>query len=243
MVVILGELGRVRVVAFDVFGTTVDWRGGVAEQVGRLAAARGVELDGGEFADDWRGRYGPSMDLVRRGELPWMNLDALHRRSLDDMLAERGIGGLFDDEARGLLVRAWHRLPAWADAVAGLARLRARYVVAAVSNGGFALLTNLVKAAGLPFDCIISAELARRYKPDPEVYRMVAALLEVAPAEVLMVAAHGWDLRGARNAGLPTAFVERPLEKGPDGRADRAEDAEADLSVASFTELAAALGC
>jgi 2-haloacid dehalogenase len=237
------EPGRVRVLAFDVFGTTVDWRTGVAEQVGRVAAARGVELDVGEFADDWRGRYGPSMELVRTGELPWMNLDALHRRSLDEMLEDQGIGGLFDEGAKRELVRAWHRLPAWEDAAAGLTRLGSRYVLAAVSNGGFALLTNLVKAAGLPFDCIISAELARHYKPDPEVYRLVAGLLDVAIDEVLMVAAHVWDLRGARNAGLPTAFVERPLEKGPLGQADRAEDAGADLSVRSFTELASVLGC
>jgi 2-haloacid dehalogenase len=224
----------IRVLAFDIFGTTVDWRGGVAEQVRRVAAARGVEVDGGEFAEDWRGRYVPSMDRVRGGEWPWMNLDALHRRSLDEMLVERGIGDAFDEGARGELVRAWHRLPAWADSVEGLGRLATRYVLAAVSNGGFALLTNLVKAAGLPFDCILSAELARHYKPDPEVYLMVAALLDVEPGEVLMVAAHAWDLRGARNAGLATAFVERAGEEGT---------AEADLAVASFTELATALGC
>jgi 2-haloacid dehalogenase len=231
-------VAEVRVLAFDVFGTTVDWRTGVAEQVGRLAATRGVTLDGGAFADDWRRRYVPSMDLVRRGELPWMYLDALHRRSLDEMLEERGIGAAFDDSARAELVRAWHRLPAWPDSVAGLERLRGRFTVAAVSNGGFALLTNLIKAAGLPFDCIVSAELARHYKPDPAVYLTVAELLDVRPAEVMLVAAHVWDIQGARNAGLATAFVERPLEKGPDGQADRAAEAKADLSVGSFIELA-----
>jgi 2-haloacid dehalogenase len=229
---------EIKVLAFDIFGTTVDWRSGVAEQVSAIAAGHGIDLDGGEFADDWRLRYLPSMDLVRRNEIPWENLDALHRRSLDEMLAERGIGSAFDAPSRQELVRAWHRLPAWPDSVEGLARLRRRYTVAAVSNGGFALLTNLVKAADLPFDCIISAELAKHYKPDPRVYLTVAELLDAEPSEVMMVAAHVWDLHGARQAGLRTAFVGRPLEKGPRGRADRAEDAGADVDVRSFTELA-----
>lgn len=233
---------EIKVLAFDIFGTTVDWRTGVAEQVSTLARVRGIDLDGGAFADDWRLRYLPSMDLVRRKEIPWVNLDGLHRRSLDEMLAERGIGSAFDVAARTELVRSWHRLPAWADSVAGLERLRRRYTVAAVSNGGFALLTNLVKNAELPFDCIISAELARHYKPDPQVYLTVAELLDVRPAEVMMVAAHVWDLAGAREAGLRTAFVGRPLEKGPQGRADRAADAGAELDVISFTELADVLG-
>jgi 2-haloacid dehalogenase len=232
----------VRVLAFDIFGTTVDWWSGVSGQVNRIAAARGVELDGGTFADDWRRRYVPSMELVRRGELPWQNLDALHRRSLDEMLHERGVGPAFDEAARAELVRTWHRLPAWPDSVAGLARLAERYVLAAVSNGGFALLTNLIKAAKLPFDCVISAELARHYKPDPEVYLTVARLLDVAAGEVLMVAAHVWDLAGARAAGLRTAFVERPREKGPHAAADRAGDFDADLVASDFVELATKLG-
>jgi 2-haloacid dehalogenase len=232
----------VKVLAFDIFGTTVDWWSGVSGQVDRIAAARGVELDGGTFADDWRRRYLPSLDRVRRGELPWQNLDALHRRSLDEMLHERGVGPAFDEAARVELVRTWHRLPAWPDSVAGLTRLADRYVLAAVSNGGFALLTHLIKAAKLPFDCVISAELARHYKPDPEVYLTVTELLDVAPGEVLMVAAHVWDLAGARDAGLRTAFVERPLEKGPHGRADRAGDFDADLTASDFAELATKLG-
>jgi 2-haloacid dehalogenase len=236
-------LSPFKVLAFDIFGTTVDWWTGIAGQACRLAAGRGIELDGGAFAEDWRGRYVPSMDRVRRGELPWQNLDALHRRSLDELLDEWGIGSAFDEPARAELVQAWHRLPSWPDAAGGLARLRDRYVLAATSNGGFALLTNLVKAERLPFDCVISAELARHYKPDPEVYLMVAALLDAEPAEVLMVAAHIWDLAGARAAGLRTAFVERPLEKGPSGQADRAEDADADLVATSFTDLATQLGC
>src|SRR2546430_7278733 len=217
-----------KVLAFDIFGTTVDWYTGVAGQVAAVAAERGVELDGGELASAWRERYIPSMNLVRTGELPWTILDELHRQSLDELLEERGVAGAFDDQARAALVRAWHRLPAWPDAAAGLAELRADYVLAATSNGGFALLTNLVKAAGLPFDCIISAELARHYKPDKEVYLTVASLLDVSPAEVMMVACHNWDLGGAKAAGLRTAFVERPLEKGPHDQADQPGEIEVD---------------
>jgi len=227
-----------RVLAFDIFGTTVDWYTGVAEQVSATAARNGIELDGGELASAWRERYLPSMNLVRSGELPWTVLDVLHRRSLDELLEERGIAGSFDDATRAELVLAWHRLPAWPDAMAGLTELRRDYVLAATSNGGFALLTNLVKAAGLPFDCIISAELAGHYKPDPEVYQTVAALLDVRPSDVLMVACHNWDLAGARAAGLRTAFVERPLEKGPLGHADKPGEADVDITATSFPDLA-----
>ena len=140
-------------------------------------------------------------------------------------------------------MHAWHRLPAWDDAVGGLSRLRRHFVVATLSNGGFALLTNLVRAAGLPFDCILSAELARTYKPAAPAYLTAAGLLDVEPAEVLMVAAHRWDIQGAHDAGFHTAFLERPQEKGPHGTADRAADVTSDLSVSSFDELADALGC
>jgi 2-haloacid dehalogenase len=176
------------------------------------------------------------MDLVRHGELPWRNLDVLHLLSLDEILAERGIG--LDGGARAELVQAWHRLPAWPDVLAGLEELRRDYILAATSNGGFALLTNLVKAAGLPFDCIISAELTGHYKPDPEVYQAVAALLDARPSDVLMVACHNWDLVGAREAGLRTAFVERPLEKGPLGHADKPGEVDVDITASSFPDLA-----
>jgi 2-haloacid dehalogenase len=220
----------IRVIACDVFGTTVDWYTGVAEQVADLLPG----VDAGAFASQWRERYLPSMAEVREGRREWAYLDTLHRESLDDLLERNGPDP--DDGIRRRLVRAWHRLPAWPDSVDGLARLREQYTVAALSNGGFALLTRLVKAARLPFDCILSAELARTYKPDPSVYLTAARLLDVQPGEVLMVAAHGWDLEGARKAGLRTAFLERPGEKGPHQAADR--DVAADISVAGFPELA-----
>ncbi len=234
---------QITVLAFDIFGTTVDWRTGVADQVTEIAANSGAPLDGGEFADEWRDRSLPSMAQVRSGEREWVYLDTLHRETLDQLLDVHGVGDAFDDKARTLLVRAWHRLPPWDDSIAGLTRLRSRYVLAALSNGGFALLTHLLKVADLPFDCSVSAELARTYKPDPGVYHAVAGLLDVAPAQVMMVAAHAWDIDGARSAGLRTAFVERPAEKGPNRVADKAGDITSDLTVTGFVELAERLGC
>ncbi len=223
----------IRVIAFDVFGTTVDWYSGVARQVADLLP----HVDAGEFANRWREKYLPSMANVREGRREWAYLDTLHRESLDELVERYGLDP--DEDTRRALVRAWHRLPAWPDSAPGLARMREHHPVATLSNGGFALLTNLVRAADLPFDCILSAELARSYKPDPSVYLTAARLLDVEPHEVLMVAAHGWDLDGARDAGLRTAFVERPREKGPDQAADR--DVEADVTAADFVELADAL--
>lgn len=223
----------IRVVACDIFGTTVDWYTGVADQVAELLP----DVDAGEFAERWREKYAPSMNRVRNGERPWAYLDTLHRESLDELLAELGAASARVDEAtRARLVHAWHRLPAWPDAAAGLGGINASYVTAALSNGGFALLTHLVK--GLPFDCVVSAELAGAYKPDAAAYHTAARLLDVAPNQVLMVAAHKWDLVGARAAGLYTAFVERPREKGPRQQADRAEDVEADFYAKDFIDLA-----
>jgi 2-haloacid dehalogenase len=225
----------IRVIACDIFGTTVDWYTGVAERVAELVP----DVDAGRFTSEWREKYLPSMANVREGRRPWAYLDTLHRESLDELLDRHGVD--VDEAGRRELVRAWHRLPAWPDATSGLHHLGDRYVRAALSNGGFALLTTLIKAAALPFDCVLSAELARNYKPDPSVYRTAAGLLDVEPHEVLMVAAHGWDLDGARAAGMRTAFLERPAEKGPDRPADRAVNVASDLTVASFTELAQVL--
>jgi 2-haloacid dehalogenase len=237
------ELSSIRVVACDIFGTTVDWRSGVADQVAEIAGERGVDLDGGAFADEWRSRYVPGLRRVNDGEREWAYLDTLHRESLDDLLDEHGVAAAFDEVTRARLVRAWHRLPAWDDSVEGLARLRRRHTVAALSNGGLALMTNLVKAEGLPFDCILSAQLARAYKPAPQVYLTAAELLDVEPAEILMVAAHAWDIEGARKAGFRTAFLARPREKGPHGTADRASDVTSNLAVTSFLDLADVLDC
>ena len=225
----------IRVVACDIFGTTVDWYTGVAEQVAALLP----DVDPGEFAGRWRAEYAPSMDRVRTGEREWAYLDTLHRESLDGLLGDRPV----DEPTRVRLVKAWHTLPAWPDSAPGLTRIAASHTTAALSNGGFALLTNLVKRARLPFDCVLSAELAKAYKPDAAVYHRAAALLDVEPSQILMVAAHKWDLDGARAAGLRTAFVHRPQEKGPGQEADRPEDVTADLHATDFEDLAGRLGC
>lgn len=229
---------EVRVIACDVFGTTVDWRTGVAEQLAAIAGSRGVELDAGEFADQWRDRYLPSMRRVNDGERRWAYLDTLHRESLDELLAEHGLDARFDDADRQAMVRTWHRLPAWPDSVTGLARLRRHRPVVAFSNGGFALLAHLINHARLPFDAALSAELARAYKPAAAAYRTAVELLDLEPHQVLMVAAHVWDTRAAAAAGLRTAFLHRPREKGPHRQADASADADTDLTVGDFHELA-----
>ena len=227
-----------RALVFDVFGTVVDWRAGVAREVGRLLPGRTDPL---AIADDWRGRYSPAMDRVRRGELPWTPLDALHRASLDELLAERGLADV-DEPTRAELTLAWHRLDPWPDVVPGLARLRSRFVLAPLSNGNVALAVGLARHGGLPWDAVLGAELVEHYKPDPEVYDSAPRLLAVRPEQVLMVAAHGADLAAARARGLRTAYVHRPDEFGG-RRIPPATDPDADLSVGSLTELADRLDC
>ena len=224
----------VRALVFDVFGTVVDWHGGVAREVRRLLPG----VDAETFADAWRWRYEPSMDRVRRGERAWAVLDTLHRESLDALLDEFGQDP--DEETRVELVLAWHRLDPWPDSVAGLTELRERFVVASLSNGNVSLLVAMAKRAGLPWDAVLSAELFGHYKPDAEVYDGAARLLGLAPEQVLMVAAHVDDLAAARQRGLRTAYVYRPHEAGPRGTPP-ATDAEADLNVASLSDLAARL--
>lgn len=227
----------VRALVFDVFGTVVDWRGGVAREVRRLL---GPSVDALALADDWRGRYVPSMQRVRAGELPWTPLDALHRSSLSSVLEDAGLSSV-PPEVREELVLAWHRLDPWPDVLPGLTRLARSHVLAPLSNGNIALQVDLARRSGLPWDCVLGAEVVRHYKPDPEVYDSAAALLGVPPPSVLMVAAHVDDLAAARARGLRTAYVHRPDEFG--GRVvPPSTDPDADLSVASFEELAQALG-
>jgi len=233
---------EVKALTFDVFGTVVDWRSGVIAEARRLGNLRGVEADWEQLADAWRGLYAPSMAKVRNGELPWTNFDQLHRASLDEVLRELGVDG-FGDADRDELTHAWERLPPWPDAVEGLKRLQRRYVVSTLSNGNRSQQEGLVRYAGLPFTQLISAEDFHHYKPDPEIYLGAASVLGAAPDRVMMVAAHKGDLRAAQAAGLRTAFVERPLEKGPDGGADRLPDPDSEIQATSFTDLAEQLGC
>jgi 2-haloacid dehalogenase len=230
----------VRALVFDVFGTVVDWRGSIIREGTQWGKAKGLTVDWAKFADRWRAGYGPSMDKVRKGSLPWMKLDGLHRLILDSLLEEFKITGLTDAE-KDHWNRVWHRLQPWPDAVAGLTRLRKKYVLATLSNGNVSLLLNMAKNAGLPWDTILSAELFYHYKPDREVYLGAADLLGCAPAEVMMVAAHAGDLKAARECGLHTAFVARPLERGPGGKADLAPGDVFDVTARDFLDLAVKL--
>lgn len=201
---------EIKALLFDVFGTTVDWRSGViraGEELGRRRGALG-EVDWGAFADAWRAEYRPSMERVMRGEVPWTNLDGLHRASLEVLLRRFGLPELSGEE-RDFLVTAWHRLDPWPDVVEGLRRLRRRYIVAPLSNGNVALLTNMARRAGLPWDLILSAEWVRRYKPDPATYLLLPELFSFDPGQVMMVAAHPDDLRAP--CGPASG---RPLSRG-----------------------------
>ena len=238
----IGDLGDVRALTFDIFGTTVDWRSGVSAEAKRLAALTGVHADWERVADAWRATYVPSMDRVRRGELPWTNFDRLHRMSLDQVLRDSDAEGL-DVAARDELNLAWERLPPWPDAGPGLARLARRFTVATLSNGNRSQQSALIRYADLPFQRLLSAEDFGHYKPDPEVYLGAASALGLKAGEVMMVAAHKSDLRAAQAVGMRAAFVERPLEKGPAGGADLLPDPDADVQATDFLDLADRLGC
>jgi len=234
------QLGSVKALVFDVFGTVVDWRTSVAREVEQLARRKGLSVEGAKFADAWRAQYAPNMNRVRSGELPWTKLDRLHRMALDKNLIDFSFGGLSEAEVDALN-RAWHRLQPWPDAVSGLTRLKKKFIIAPLSNGNISLMTDMAKHSGLPWDCILGAELVRRYKPDREVYLSAAELLDLPPGEVMMVAAHLGDLRAAKAAGLRTAFVARPLEYGPTRKPDLEADASVDITAKDFNDLAARL--
>jgi 2-haloacid dehalogenase len=242
MAVPLVDFSEVRALTFDVFGTTVDWRSGVAAEARRLGMLSGVHADWARLADAWRALYVPSMDRVRRGELPWTNFDRLHRLSLDQVLRDLGVEG-FDLAAREELTLAWVRLPPWPDSIPGLERLSRRFVVATLSNGNRSQQAALIDFTRLPFQRLLSAEDVRHYKPDPEVYLGAASALGLEPHQMMMVAAHKSDLRAAQRVGMRAAFVERPMEKGPGGGADLLPDTLADVQASDFTDLADKLGC
>jgi len=230
-----------RALAFDVFGTVVDWRSSVIRQLEEFGQRHGLQQDWPSFADNWRAGYAPAMDRVRRGELPWTRIDDLHRMILEEHLGAAGITSICVEDVDELN-RAWHRLDPWPDSVPGLTRLKERFIITTLSNGNMSLLTNMAKRAGLPWDCVISAELFHHYKPDREAYLGCADLLGVAPDELMLVAAHPGDLRAAREAGLRTAYVDRPLEFGPGREAHHTEPDEFDVAATDFVDLAKQLG-
>jgi 2-haloacid dehalogenase len=235
-------IDEVKALIFDVFGTVVDWRGSITREGEMLGRRKGLtHVDWAEFADAWRAGYGPSMGRVRRGELPWTRIDDLHRMILDELLDRFEITGLTEGEKVDFN-KAWHRLDAWPDSPPGLHRLKTRYVIATLSNGNVALLTNMAKHAGLPWDCILSAELFRHYKPDPETYLMAADMLGLEPSQVMMTAAHKGDLQAASALGLKTGFVPRPLERGPRADIDQTPEDWIDVIATDFEDLASKMG-
>ena len=231
----------VKALVFDVFGTVVDWRTSVAKHAAAFGKANGTSADWEAFADGWRGKYQPYMGKVRSGELPWTKLDVLHRMGLEELLGEFGITGV-SEEAKADLNLAWHRLDPWPDSPPGLGRLKAKFIIGTMSNGNVALMTNMAKYAGLPWDCILGAELAQAYKPDPQTYLTGVELLGLEPQRVMMVAAHQSDLRAAAAVGLKTAFVPRPMEFGPGRAPDMTPDPSFDFVAEDFRDLASQLG-
>jgi 2-haloacid dehalogenase len=226
------------ILAFDIFGTVVDWHGSIQREV----AALYPQVDADAFALAWRAGYQPAMQRVRSGELGWTLIDDLHRLILDELLPKFGLSALTEAQKQHLN-KVWHRLDPWPDTVAGLTRLKTRHTICSLSNGNIGLLTNMAKRAGLPWDCVLSAEVFRAYKPDPATYLGVARVFDVAPTDVMLVAAHQDDLAAARACGLRTAYIERPLEFGAKHPKDVSPDAANSFHAKSLVHLAEQLGC
>lgn len=234
-------LNDVKALTFDVFGTVVDYRSTIIAEGEQINRQKGWQIDWGQVADAWRGRYRPFMDRVASGELPWTKLDALHRMALEEVLEEFSVPALSEQEKIQLNL-IWHRLRPWHDSVEGLTRLRTRFTLATLSNGNVSLLADMAKYSKLPWDCIFSAELAHAYKPDPRTYQMAIELLSLQPHEVMMVAAHQIDLRAAQAEGMRAAFVTRPLEFGRYHIPDLSADASFDVVATDLIDLASKLG-
>jgi 2-haloacid dehalogenase len=231
----------VKALVFDVFGTVVDWRSSIVADLTAFGRAKGVQADWAAFADAWRAGYQPAMDRVRKGELPWTHIDVLHRMVLDTLLVEFKLTALSEAD-KDHVNRVWHRLNGWPDAAEGLTRLKRKFIISTLSNGNTSLLVNMAKHAGLPWDCVLSAETFKAYKPDPRTYLGAAEILGLKPAEVMMTAAHNSDLVAASRQGLRTAFVARPKEYGPHQSRDVKADHDFDVVATDFIDLAAKLG-
>jgi 2-haloacid dehalogenase len=233
---------HVQALLFDVFGTVVDWRSSIIAELTAFGAARGLTADWAQFTDDWRALYQPSMDRVRTGARPWTSLDVLHRESLETLLGKYRIAGLSEAD-KVHINTVWHRLKPWPDVMSGLIRLKSRAIIGTLSNGNVGLLTRMAKNAGLPWDVVLGAETAQAYKPMPQAYQRAAALLNLEPREVMLVAAHNGDLAAAAACGLGTAFVARPTEYGPNQAKDFKADGAWDIVADSFDGVADQIGC
>ncbi|MCA3349785.1 MAG: haloacid dehalogenase type II [Roseomonas sp.] len=241
----MSALPDVKALVFDVFGTVVDWRNGIARDARIFLARHGQgDIDPHRFADAWRKRYQPAMEEVRSGRRPFTRLDVLHRENLDGVLKDFGVAtsGISEEEL-DWFNRAWHRLNPWPDTVPGLIRLKAKHFIAPLSNGNILLLANMAKRAGMPWDAILGAEAAQAYKPQPEAYLRTCEILGLKPAQVALVAAHNGDLAAARKCGLATAFVLRPNEHGADQATDLKAEQDWGAIATSFEDLADQLGC
>ena len=232
--------GDIKALFFDVFGTLVDWRSGVARESERILAPLGLQLDWPTFADAWRGEYKPSMAEVQTGHIPFCKLDVLHRRNLERIMPRFGIGSLPEETIQDLN-GAWHRLPAWPEVPEALARLKRQYMLAPVSNGNISLMVDLARQNGFPWDAILGAEIARDYKPKPRVYLAAAEALDLSPGECMMVAAHSYDLKAAADLGFRTGHVARPDEMGP-GTGESAPRIPVDVAASDLADLAGRLG-
>jgi 2-haloacid dehalogenase len=231
----------VKALVFDTFGTVVDWRGSIIAEGAAWNKSKGLSIDWAQFADKWRAAYRPSMERVRKGEIPWTKLDGLHRASLEVLLKELKIN-TWTEADKVHWTKVWHRLKPWPDSVAGLTRLKKKFLIAPMSNGNVALLAEMAKNAGIPWDAILGAELVRHYKPDKETYLSAAEFMNCKPEEVMMCAAHSGDLGSARMYGLRTGFIHRPNEYGPGRKADDAKPGEFDIVSKDMLDLASQLG-
>jgi 2-haloacid dehalogenase len=232
----------IKAIVFDIFGTVVDWRSSITADFRAFGRRKAIDIPWEAFVDEWKTAYKPGMEAVRSGDWPWTKVGEIYRSKLDAILAKYGIDTLTEEE-KIYLSRAWHRLNPWPDSVAGLVRLKKQYVISTLSNGDVDCLVDMARHAGLPWDLILCAEIFRHYKPDPEVYRGAIELLNLKPHEIMLVAAHNYDLRAARSHGMRTGFVPRPTEHGPDQRTDLTAEEDWDVVADDFLGLADALGC
>ena len=232
---------KVGTIVFDVFGTVVDWRSSVIFEVQKVADSQGISIDVTAFVDEWKSCYREGMDRVNRGAVPWTNVDVIYRRKLDELLPAYSLGELSEAQ-KDHLNRAWTRLTPWPDSVEGLQRLKKKFVISTLSNGNFAWLVDMAKHTDLPWDCVLTAENARRYKPDAAVYRMAIELFGGDPSRVMLAAAHNYDLAHARSHGMATAFIPRPREYGPDQQTDLSPAEDWDVVAADMIALADTLG-
>ena len=234
-------MSSVKALLFDVFGTVVDWRTCITGAFDQIAKNHALDLEASRLADEWRAQYQPSMEVIRSGKRPFVRLDVLHRENLDHVLKNNKLT-FFTPIERDHLVKAWHRLKGWPDASDGLYRLKKKYIIAPQSNGNISLLVNMAKAANLPWDVVLGAEIVQAYKPRPEAYKRACDALGLSTSDCMMVAAHNDDLLAARNTGMKTAFILRDTEHGPRQTKDLKSESDWDISVNNFIELADKLG-